>query len=1075
MEKMKIRCLTFLLAIAIFMPSATILATANGPEDKIKVGYFLLDGYHNVDADNGYKSGYGYEYLQNMRVYSGHEYDYIGDDEEVYFEDMFDLLERGEIDLLTFLGKTEELEERFDFSTLPIGTKSALLVVDSNNKTYRAGDYDNWDGIRIGMMENNSKNESLETLAKNKGFSYEAVYVDKEDQYSDLMETGLVDGFVASDLYYISIDEKIIAKFDNAPFYACVQKGNDKLLKEVNQAIATIHNETPFLDEKLRGKYYPQEMANQIYFTPQERAFIKQCQKDEIVFKALISPDQEPFSHYKDGTFVGSNVEITKEILARTGLEVEYIQSTTVQEYIKSIETGEADIILDYIFGFNASERYGYIPSDPYNQATVSSLSKKTGTSSNFELVALVESLDYRKSTNTKLSYSHQDIIECSNTTQTIKMVADGLVDATYLFTVVAERAVRLDAKNSMVTTGVPMESVDFTIAANQDQNVLLSSILSKASASISDKDVDAISQPYLEIEIRPITATALIYEKPIIFALLAGGFVVFWALVAIVILGYRNKAHTENLNLKLNHSLLRADKASADKSRFLAQMSHEIRTPMNAIIGFTSIAKTEAYEPEKMKSHLNKISDSSRVLLRIINDILDMSAIDGGKMKISHMPFDLKKLIYDVTTMFYQQTKTKNIDFNVHMSSVTNEILIGDELRSQQILMNLLSNAGKFTGSGGKIDLHIVETSQSQDRVHIRYILTDTGCGMSSDMQGRIFKPFEQQDATTAKKHGGSGLGLSITKSLVDLMGGTIQVTSVAGEGSQFIVDIPYTKSEEGLKTPSECFVDVRTLVIKANSDADEYTLSLLNRLLVPHDFADSLDQALEVLSTAEDEDNPYKVCLLDWNIPHIDGAEFVETMGQVFGKDGVIMMVTAYDLDEIDMEANSEFIDYFIKKPLFQSALVDALMHIIGDVQSLVRANANETFDFSGKKVLVAEDVDLNMEVAVKLLELVNVEVTQAVNGKVAAQLYEKSPDGTFDCILMDVNMPVMNGYESTNLIRSMNKPDAKTIPILAMTANAFSEDIKAALDAGMNGHIAKPVETKILYQTLEKTWLS
>ena len=1071
MKKIIARAFICLVTLSIFLSTTIVLATSSEAGKVIKIGYFLLNGYHVVDADNGYKSGYGYDYLQNMKVYTGHEYDYIGDDEAVYWGDMLNLLESGEIDLLTSVSKTPERMEKFDFSTLPMGNKSAILVVDADNSMYEPTDYTNWDGIRVGMMKDNAKNEPFKKFAQDKDFSYETVYVENDETHTDLLESGKVDAILTSDLYNPSNKQKIIAKFDSTPFYACVKKGNETLLKEVNSAILSINNQSPYLKEKLRERYYPLENGSQIQFTAQEREFIEKSNDEGRVFKALISSDQEPFSHYVNGDFVGSNVEITQEIIARTGLTIEYIQSKSVQDYIKCIEAGEADIILDSIFGYNACERYGYIPSNPYYNATVSSLSKKNNNQSKIEVVALVESLDYRKSTVVRNTYSYQEVISCQNTKETIKMVDEEKVDATYLFTVVAEQAVRQDPKNSMVTTVLPKETVDFSVAVHQDQNTLLSSIFSKASASLSEEDIVIMSQPYLGIELRPITFTTLIYENPMAFTLLAGIVVMLVCMIAIAILAYKSKCHKEQLNLKLTRAVAMADKASNDKSRFLAQMSHEIRTPMNAIIGLTSIAKAEIDEPDKVKSNLNKISSSSRILLRIINDILDMSAIEGGKMKIDHIAFDFKKLIFDVTAMFYQQTKQNNIEFNIHMSSVINETLVGDELRSQQILMNLLSNAGKFTGAGGKIDLRIVETSQSQDRVHIRYILTDTGCGMSEDMQSRIFQPFEQQDASTAKKHGGSGLGLSITKNLVDLMGGSIQVKSVEGQGCTFIVDIPYTRSEDKVKSTNDCFSEVRTLVIESQIGSNDYISSLLSRLLVPHDFAPDQEKAMEMLGDAEEDGSPYKLCLIDLNIPDIDGLEFTKTLREVFGNDDLVIMVLAYDLEEIELLPNSKTVNYFVHKPLFQSTVVDALMQIVGGAPTTIGKTTTGSYDFSGKKVLIAEDVELNLEVAIKLLKLVHLEVDFAIDGKAAVEIFDESPSGTYDCILMDINMPIMNGYEATRVIRAMDHPDAKTIPIYAMTANAFSEDIKTALDTGMDGHIAKPIETKILYQTLQK----
>lgn len=526
--------------------------------------------------------------------------------------------------------------------------------------------------------------------------------------------------------------------------------------------------------------------------------------------------------------------------------------------------------------------------------------------------------------------------------------------------------------------------------------------------------------------------------------------------------------------NDKLEIAIVKADRANDAKSQFLAQMSHEIRTPMNAIIGLTEIAKTEVRNPEKTYDYLGKIDASSRLLLGVINDVLDMSAIEGGKLKIDNAAFNFKKMLTDITTVFHQQASQKDIDFQVHLRGVSEESLIGDELRVKQILINLLSNAVKFTPSGGKISLTVLEASHSQDKVQFRFSVADTGCGMNDDMKARLFKPFEQESASTARKHGGSGLGLSISKNLAEMMQGSINVESKLGEGSVFYVDIPFGISEEKLVFKPESFVDIRTLVVDDNEESCEYCGILLSNLGVPYDYVTDAEAALEKLGEAEDKGNPFKLCLIDWKMPGMDGLELTGKIREVFGDEAMVIIVSAYDLNEIETRRENSGVNYYIPKPLFKSTLFDALMRISGNFYSEMDAGMEkDNFDFIGKKVLVVEDVDLNMEVAVSMLEMVGVSTESAVDGRQAVEMFEASEEDSFDCILMDINMPVMDGYEAAKAIRRLSREDAKTIPIYAMTANAFSEDVTRALNAGMNGHIAKPVDAKTLYNTLEKAF--
>lgn len=534
----------------------------------------------------------------------------------------------------------------------------------------------------------------------------------------------------------------------------------------------------------------------------------------------------------------------------------------------------------------------------------------------------------------------------------------------------------------------------------------------------------------------------------------------------------HRRSVELEESNRQLEQAARAAQDASGAKSQFLAQMSHEIRTPMNAIIGLAAIAKMETESPDKMKEYLTKIENSSRLLLGIINDILDMSAIERGKMKLEKAEFDFKKQLSGIVSVFYQQAKQKQIQFRIHMNGVTEETLVGDELRVSQILMNLLSNAVKFTPQGGKIDLTVTQTSRSMTQVCMRFVVKDTGCGMTEDMMKRLFNPFEQQDASTARKHGGSGLGLSITKNLVEMMGGTIRAESSPNEGSMFVVDIPFGACEQKVLQRSS-LNDIRVLVVDDEEDACKYCGILLERMGVRFDYVTDGESALEMLGEAEDSGDPYLLCIIDWQMPSMDGLEVTRQIRSIFGEDSVVVIASAFDLNEVREAGKRAGADYFLEKPMFQSNLFNVLIRAAGKAVGEDEAGTAEEYDFSGRHVLIAEDVDLNMEVAVKLLKLVGAESHCAENGKIALELYEQAPDGFFDCVLMDINMPEMDGYEATRAIRRSHKPDAQKIPIFAMTANAYAEDVAAAIDAGANGHIAKPIEVHILYETLQEVF--
>ncbi len=526
-----------------------------------------------------------------------------------------------------------------------------------------------------------------------------------------------------------------------------------------------------------------------------------------------------------------------------------------------------------------------------------------------------------------------------------------------------------------------------------------------------------------------------------------------------------------------LRDALAAAKAANQAKSEFLSRMSHDIRTPMNAIIGMSTIGQLKIDDREHVLNCLGKIDASSRYLLSLINDILDMSRIESGKMSISRTDFDFTELISQLNTIIYPQSVTCGVVYDVYHTEPLERHYIGDALRINQVLMNLLSNALKFTPAGGKVSLSIREQRRENGFAHLEFMVADSGIGMSRDFMERLFLPFEQENADIARNKVGSGLGLSIVYNLIQLMGGSIDVQSEKGRGTTFTVSLPLEliaddAEAECQRKSRELLAGLNVLVVDDDPAVGEQAAEIMHSIGAESLWVESGFQAVEAVRTALEADRRYDVALVDWKMPGMDGIETTRCIRELVGPETTIIIITAYDWSAFETEAREAGANSFIAKPLFQSTLCDTFLHL--NVETHHRTKKPETDQpCSGKRILLVEDNELNMEIARSLLEMHGVVVDTAENGRIAVQKIRESTAGDYQAVLMDIRMPVLDGLEATRAIRALSRPDVQDIPIIAISANAFDEDKELAAAAGMNDYIVKPIDMAELLAMLRR-WL-
>ncbi len=1070
MKKKRWLWISILMMILLLSNSLTAFADIYVEPINVRVGFFSLDGYHMV-SDDGIRSGYGYELLQEINVYTDWTYEYIG--YEKSWSDALKMLDDGEVDLLTSAQMTDERLEKYDFSEVSVGSSSTILTIKAGNTKFISGEYDTYEGMRVGMVQGNSRNDSFDELAGLKGFSYEPVYYESFSQMQQALSSGKeIDAIVTSNLRRLN-QEWVLDTFDTSPFYVIVKKGNEELISQVDYALKQMDANDSGWRSQLWERYYNEQQDVSLQFSSNEMTFLQELSSEKTKLKVIASPDRSPYSHYDGGAMKGIVPDVFDAIAKNCGIDYEIIEPENRTQYKELIESGDVDIVLDAPADYTWAENNHYVLTDSYMTTTISRITRKNWDGS-VQTVAVRPQLNEKSAYAIDLIFS-KECIEYEDFDECIDAVRTGKVDATYVHTYSATEVLSQDYKNELQVTMVPEYSVDFVFGVNKNIDHRLMAILNKGVKNLSNGEIQNIIMERTVQTEKDVSIQSLFYTYPVVIII---GVIVVIGLIFVSILLYMhilNEKKEETQKAILKDALETARQASQAKGTFLSRVSHEIRTPLNAVIGYMSMVKSADGDMDKIMHCVNNSETAAKHLLSIINDVLDMSSIESGKMKIAREDFDLKQQITSMTAIFFNQTKEKGIHFEVKINALTQEWVVGDKLRLNQVLMNLLSNAVKFTPSGGTIIFSVTQMHMEDDKVFIKFVISDTGIGMSDVYKEHIFTAFEQESAKTAQQFGGTGLGLAITKNLLTMMGGNIDVESEQGKGSTFTVTIQFGVSEENKAAPHESapktYGNLRALVVDDLKNDCDYIKDLLKRCGVKSDIALGGEAAIKQIKRRRGTEYAYDLCIMDWNMPGIDGIETARRIKAECQNDLPIIIATAYDTSEFEEEARKIGVMKVIAKPLFQSTVFDLLVTGFGKYEVNGGLEEEQELQLDGMHVLLAEDNAMNMEIAVDVLTKAGIIVEQAHDGQEAVDVFMACEKGTYDLILMDVQMPRLNGYEATVYIRRSKHPEARTIPIIAMTANAFAEDVTEAMSHGMNDHISKPIDQNKLFKVMKK----
>lgn len=926
--------MTMLLLTALLSLSASAAETVSQHE-RVRVGFFAMDGYHMMDED-GNRSGYGYDFLRLMARYWDVDYEYVGYDKS--WEAMQQMLIDGEIDMVTSARRTPEREELFDFSR-PIGTNNGILTVRSDNSTIVEGKYSTYDGMRVALLRGNSRNDEFAEYARTKGFTYKSVYFDSAEEIAEALQNGTVDAIVTSSLRKMN-NERILEKFGSSDFYVIVKKGNTELLNKINYAIDQMNAAEGSWKTTLYNKNYETTDTKNLEYTEEEKRIIAQYSKENPLH-VLCDPTRYPYSYTENGEVKGILPDYFRKIADYAGLSYEFLVPATRDEYIAYQSNKDAvNISIDARLDTdNYAETKEWGLTAPYITMRMAKVTRR-----DFD-----GKINVVTTVNQTASTSIEDVLApgaeklmCSTRQEMMEAVRNGKADAAFVYYRMAQAFVNSDTTGTMTYTLLEQPTFSYRMVVSSTENHALAGILTKAMYAMPDNLVEDLATQYTTYKATNLTLADMIRLHPV--TAVAITVFISWMAVAMIIivnrLRTRRKLQLAAQQKAKEMTVLaeQAQAASKAKSTFLSNMSHDIRTPMNAIIGFTNIALHQDSVPE-MHNCLKKIEESSDHLLSLLNDVLDISRIESGKVEFSPVPANITAVTDSVIEIVKGMILNRELNFEVHREPLQNPYVMTEPVRIREILVNILNNAVKFTKDGGTIRFD-AGSRPGADAQHIVicYRIKDTGIGMSEEFQKKLFDEFAQEENGVRTQYKGTGLGMPISKKYVELMGGTITVDSRKGVGTTFTVEIP---------------------------------MELTN-------------------------------------------AEKVEKT-----------------------------------KPLAQHN------------------------DLKGIKVLLAEDNDLNAELATILLEDLGMTVTRAADGQEVVDLFAEHPAGTYDIILMDIMMPKMDGHQAAKAIRAMyaDRSDAEEIPIIALSANAFSEDVQASLDAGMNGHVSKPLNMEEVTKVIER----
>ena len=1061
--------LSLLLLLSAVLPVKAAAETASAKV--VRVGSF--EDTFNYVNEKGARKGYGYELLETLSGYTGWQFEYVTCD----WSDCFEKLKNGEIDIIGGISYTEDRTQEMLFSDEPMGVEKYYLYADLSRADISASDFKTLNGKKIGVLMGTEPEVMLAEWEEKYGLKTEHVNISNNEDVKQKLANHEIDCFVSlEESFWAERGISTITRVGESGIYYAINKNRPDIKEELDDAMRALDEAVPFYTADLYKRYFSMDYTP--ILTGEEKAWLRKHGAIRMGF--LASDSGVSTFDPATGEFTGvitDYIQFAADCLGNQELEFQLVGYDSKEAELDALKSGEIDMIFHCDQNPNLAEEYHFACTNTtWTSNLMAVTNKQHFNENNVNRIAVPQNkLSLKK--YLAFYYPQWEIVDCDTQEDAARLVKDGQADC-FVTGISSEN--KYSKKYSFYS--VPLVNPVRSCFAVNSGNRSLLSILNKTIKAMPVNMLAGALAMY-KSSARKVTLSDFIKDNFFKVMLISSIAVAVVLLTILMLLQKARKAEaaarkaasdTQELNAKLQVAVEKAESANRAKSTFLSNMSHDIRTPMNAIIGFTTLALSNIDDTDRVKDYLGKTLASSNHLLSLINDVLDMSRIESGKIHLEEVEVNLSDVLHDLKTIVSGQIYAKQLELYMDAMDVTDEDVYCDKTRLNQILLNLLSNAIKFTPAGGTVSVRVRQLAgKVRGCGQYEFRIKDNGIGMSQEFAQKIFEPFERERTSTVSGIQGTGLGMAITKNIVDMMGGTIEVQTAQGKGTEFTVCVPMRAQTE--QRPVEKITELeglKALVVDDDFNTCDSVTKMLVKVGMRAEWTLSGKEAVLRARQSIEMSDVYHAYIIDWRLPDMNGIEVTRQIRSL-NDDTPIIILTAYDWSDIEVEAKAAGVTAFCSKPMFLSDLRETLMSALGQkpADAVQRLLPEKNADFKGKHILLVEDNELNREIAQEILREYGFLVDSAENGAVAVEKVSTAAPGSYDLVLMDVQMPIMDGYTATRKIRALDDPARAKLPILAMTANAFDEDRRNALESGMNGFLSKPIVIDDLVQELRK----